>query len=243
MKLFRDLSSIFKGKEAASANQMYPELLCIHIPKTAGRTFRQALKCHYGEDGVLTLDHQFLKKRNETLEDYPVRNYPVVHGHLFFDQLQPFATPASRWITWLRHPVERVLSNYFFYCTNGYVTRKKKDPHLQLMTLKEYVHLPKNRNVMTRFLGELQLRDCFFVGLQEHYSEDLGQLAKKLNWSLPVEHFQLRINVNSSKPNLHQAISKDSRQVIAALNTEDMALYEEATWLRSQGYWRPRFLT
>lgn len=224
--------------EVPSASQMYPELLCIHIPKTAGRTFRQALKSHYGEDGVLTLDHQFLKKRNETLEDYPVRKYPVVHGHLFFNQLQPFATPSTKWITWLRHPVDRVLSNYFFYCTNGYVTRKKKDPDLRLLTLEEYVHRPRKRNVMTRFLGDMELRDIFFVGLQEQFAADLRNLSEQLKWQLPEDYYQMRINVNASKPELPKSSSKNIREVIASLNAEDMYLYQEVKKLKAEGYWQ-----
>ena len=56
------LSKLIRGP----LKQQRPELFCIHIPKTAGRTFRQALKEHYGADGVLTLDFQYLKKRVDT---------------------------------------------------------------------------------------------------------------------------------------------------------------------------------
>lgn len=238
MKLFRNLLRVFRQTEEDSASTSNPVLLCIHIPKTAGRTFRQALKSQYGEHGVLTLDHQYLKKRGETLADYPVQDYPVVHGHLPFDHLHPYAGQDTKWITWLRHPVDRVLSNYYFYCTNGYVTRKKQDPDLQLMSLEAYIYRPKKRNVMTRFMGQLTPGDCFFTGLQEYYTDDLRTLAQKLGWQLSEDHYRMRVNVNTSKPNLQAPLTESLRKEIALLNTEDMALYKEAMMLRSQGYWQ-----
>ena len=234
LKLFRRLRDL---NQKAVPQATFPNLLCIHIPKTAGRTFRQALKSHYGENGVLTLDHQFLKKRGETLADYPVHQYPVVHGHLHYNLLQPYATPTTKWVTWLRHPVDRVLSNYFFYRSNGYVKRKKKEHDLKLISLEEYVHRPKKRNVMTRFMGELLLRDCFFVGLQEHYYEDLQKIAEKLSWQLPKDCYEVRVNVNASKPDLNQPFLHKMREVIALLNSEDIELYNEAKSLRMEGYW------
>ncbi|MEQ8703869.1 MAG: sulfotransferase family 2 domain-containing protein [Phaeodactylibacter sp.] len=222
----------------ASYEEVYPLLLCIHIPKTAGRTFRQALKEQYGEDRILTLDFQYLKKRKETLADYPVNQYPVVHGHLHYEQLLPYKMADTQWITWLRHPVDRVLSNYYFYCTNGYVTRKRQDPDLQLMSLEEYIHRPRKRNVMTRFMGELKPSECLFIGLQEHYPDDLRTLAQKLGWQLPEDHYRMRINVNTAKPNLRTSTPESLKNEIARLNTKDMALYEEAVMLRSKGYWQ-----
>jgi len=238
LKLFSNLLRVFRQTEGDSVSTSNPALLCIHIPKTAGRTFRQALKSQYGAHGVLTLDHQYLKKRGETLANYPVHAYPVVHGHLHFDQLQPYATQGTKWITWLRHPVDRVLSNYFFYRTNGYVTRKKQDPDLKLMSLEEYIHRPRKRNVIARYMGQLKLNECFFVGLQEYYPDDLRILAQQLGWKLSEDHYRMRVNVNVSKPDLRAPLTESLRNEIALLNTKDMALYEEAIMLRSQGYWQ-----
>ena len=93
-------------------------------------------------------------------------------------------------------------------------------------TLLEYARTEVNRNVQAYFLQGTRLSDLLFVGLNEHYSEDVSALARLLAWS---DYAEFRHNVTQRKP---AEVSPAEREEIMALNADDMALYEEACALR-----------
>lgn len=58
--------------------------------KNCRTEFRQALKEHYGADDTNPLISNTWKK-GSTLAEYNVSDYPLIHGHLCYNQLKPFA--------------------------------------------------------------------------------------------------------------------------------------------------------
>ncbi|MEQ8703870.1 MAG: sulfotransferase family 2 domain-containing protein [Phaeodactylibacter sp.] len=233
----RDYTRLLKRKWYAATGRPYPYLLSIHIPKTAGRTFREILRAQYGHEGVLSLDHHYLKQRNEQLEDYPTSHYPVIHGHLPYQQIARVGLPSSQYLTWLRHPVDRVISNYYFYRTSEYPDLKKKDPTKQLTPFKRFIRREHRRNVMSRYLEGIALEDLFFVGFQEHFNKDVVKLGKKLGWQLAPEHLELRINDNQKAKQALPAPTEELISKICAYNDKDLTLYEKARQLADQGHW------
>lgn len=163
MKFLRDLRSILKQRKKDSLNPINPELLSIHIPKTAGRTFREILKSQYGVNGVLSLDHYYLTKQNEQLADHPTDRYPVIHGHLPYRQISKVALPSSKYITWLRHPVDRVISNYYHYRDSVFPAKQKRNPSAQLVSIEDFIERPKRRNKMSQYLEGIDLEALFLL--------------------------------------------------------------------------------
>src|SRR5690606_33266366 len=106
----------FKKKKEKKFNL---ELLSLHIPKTAGTSFRNILKSVYGEDAVVRLDinKNLLTRLNEELYESPaIPNARVLHGHYFYKNIHKrVEIPEEvKIITWLRDPVKRVISNFYY---------------------------------------------------------------------------------------------------------------------------------
>jgi hypothetical protein len=99
---------------------MKPSLISIHIPKTAGQTLRHLLELTYGKDQVLNINRGRLERQGKALVSLHPEQYHVLHGHLPYRAfISPYHDSETQLITFLRDPVERVLSNFRYY-------RKKK---------------------------------------------------------------------------------------------------------------------
>jgi hypothetical protein len=216
------------------------ELVSIHIPKTAGTSFRNILKKVYGEDRVIRVDIELPSERMSypTCADPPTeipRGTKVIHGHFrFVDVAKKYNIRSDvPIITWVRDPVERVISNYFYLQKILREIVNEKERRINVLSkmersLIEYARAEINRNRMSRFLEGLSLERLFFVGVQEYFSEDLKYLAKLLEWDTYEEYFH---NTTSEQK---QNVPKEVRKEIEMLNSEDMKIYELALKLREK---------
>lgn len=195
------------------------ELISIHINKTAGTSFEQILRANYNH--VLRINtHDGLNKNRrsntcdgENLFQHIPATAQVIHGHFKAHEVMHWKKEIPI-ITWLRHPVDRVISNYFYESKNG---KTKRD-------LLGYASLKENRNRMSKMLEGACLSDLFFVGIFEFLQKDIARLGHLLGW----KHRGVpRLNVTPYCP-VYQRI----KSVVATLNEVDMALYKEALNVR-----------
>jgi hypothetical protein len=216
------------------------ELISLHIPKTAGTSFRNILKSVYGERAVVRVDIPIESERapHEKAVQGPPRlpgGARVLHGHFRVKDLRRhYGLEAGiPVVTWLRDPVERVVSNYFYLqrILRGILDEQKHSVALlnkMERTLPEYARAQIARDRMAKFLDGMALGDLFFVGVQEHFEEDLADLSVKLGWKRAVT---FRHN-DSRAP--RAPVSDEIRAEIRRLNAHDAALYEEALALRER---------
>jgi len=216
------------------------ELISVHIPKSAGTSFRNTLKEVYGEEAVIRLDidlrYEQLRINQQVFEGHQLdKNIKVVHGHfspaLLYKRFK--IEEDVQMITWLRDPVERVISNYFYLEKRLKEELEEERKGLNILSkmqrsLMEYAQAEINRNRISKFLNGAKIEDFTFVGIQEHYSEDLNTLAKVLDWNAFRE-----LHHNQTGQTKRQ-VSEEDRAEIARLNELDMALYEKALALRAQ---------
>jgi hypothetical protein len=219
-----------------------PELISIHIPKTAGTSFRNILKSVYGDREVVRFDISMRGVVRLNEKPYAEKQLPsakVIHGHFSYEALKgryglPEGCPV---ITWLRDPVQRVASNYYYLESRlvDILQEEKHDLHIlekMQRTLPEFARAEINRNRMAKFLNGIDLRDLTFIGIQEQFETDLPLLAAKLKWPKVPE--VLYHNVTSEKE--VRQIPYDVAEEIRALNAEDVKLFEEAMVLRNLSY-------
>lgn len=215
------------------------ELISIHIPKTAGTSFRNTLKQNYGEKEVIRLDIPFQGRVKINQKQYKKDTLPpkvrVIHGHFSAAMLQntfPAIDESVPYITWLRNPVDRVVSNFYYLEKQLKEILSKKDYNFNILkrmqkNLLEYAAFPANQNRIAKFLNGTELSQFLFVGIQEHYSEDLGQLANLLDWSNTEEY---KHNITGTD----YGLSKKDIAYITSCNKKDVLLYEEALKLRNK---------
>lgn len=164
-------------------------LLSVHIPKTAGTSFRQALQAQLGEDRVAltylgrvmcgseyvcgfqgrSLDH-IEDSEADALVDYCDTNgVACIHGHFSLYALQDLF-PDARAITFLRDPLKRLVSAY----NHMFVTMPDRAEQL---SFEDFVRMPRTQNVYESH-GVLEFIDRFdFIGLTEQYDRSLELLS------------------------------------------------------------------
>ncbi len=215
------------------------ELVSLHIPKTAGTSFRNILKSVYGDRAVVRLD---INKRGVTRLNQEIYTDPqppsakVLHGHFVYgDIVNRFELPEEyKKITWLRNPVQRVVSNYFYLDSILKTLLSEKRKNLNILnkmqrSLLEYAGDEINRNRQWKFLRGITLEEFDFVGIQEDFNEDLVEIAKVLNW--PKQPQPIRQN---KTPTERPPLDPEILRQIEKLNQADMDLYREALELRGK---------
>lgn len=202
----------------------------IHIPKTAGTSFRFALAERYGS----RLAMYYGKKDPKTTEglrvgradlakaaaDLPERGFEILHGHFGSADVETLVdTPSQIW-TWLRDPVERTISQYEFYRQRPLelkaLAQRVKSGET---TFAAFLKAREVREIQSRYLRGLDLAQLGFVGISEHF--ELG-LAMLFGEDAP----RLKMRYNATEREM--PMTPDGRTAIARANIRDMQLYAEA---------------
>ena len=200
------------------------KILSIHIQKTAGSAFYDWL-CHQFNDVSVNMKRELVQQEAFT----GLLHHEVVHGHIKYREVNRFLNGDEKILTWVRHPVDRVISNYRFFKStledplrrNPVVFQKNK--HRLNETLAEYIERPETQNMMSDFLQGVDLEQLYFIGVFEQFNSDLERLAKKLKTS--KTYIPPRIN-ESSKKNRPE-IKAEERKKIEQLNAKDVELYQQ----------------
>ncbi|GGG26250.1 hypothetical protein GCM10011344_28710 [Dokdonia pacifica] len=240
MHIYYSLLNIHRrlvGTHQRNADWSKVKLISIHIPKTAGTSFIHSLKKQYGHQKVARIDINDNRARINKIpvsKAYLYKNTTVIHGHftigLLHNHLNLF--PSIPIITWLRDPVERVISNYYYLYKRLDEELNEEKKGLNILSkmrrsLLEYAQDERNCNRMSKFLNGIDLEDFFFIGIVENYDEDIQELSRKLNWStLEIVTHNKTGTVN--KP----VVDEQTKALIRSYNKKDQALYEQALALR-----------
>jgi len=204
------------------------ELISIHIPKTAGRSFLSILHSVYGSEHIAHFEKTFFPDKSVSeIQQFTSAlsgGVLVIHGHFQYKEIKELhRRNNSKVIAWLRNPVERVISNYSFFMKR--IRESPDDAELDRRkneTLLEYAALENSRNRMTKFMDGLELNRYFFIGITENFESDVRELASMLNWgSIDIP----RINDNSGFKHQLPPVTDEQRKIIAELNREDLELY------------------
>ena len=227
------------------------ELLSIHIPKTAGTSFYKALESVYGRDALLRLDFSIGKKQglpamiatnntDQSLLDKIAsegkldRGIRVVHGHFRYEHFAYMfeMEPNTRVISWVRDPIERIVSSYNYRHSilekeAGRTSRAQRLGNSPMRDLMQWANEPGNFRAYTNYLRGRELADYDFLGIMEHYEEELRRLARILDMpALP----NLKLNSTSMKSYLP---SSQERAKIAELCKESIGIYRQALDLKT----------
>ena len=162
----------------------------------------------------------FAKKRAQKIS----KDFDIIHGH-FYPEKYDFLGSNSQYITFMRDPVQRILSNYFYLKRK--IDRKHPDALIvnQLgFSLEEFANHPDNKNVQAHCLQSQDLKEYQFVGITEHYNESLSALKQQMGIECPFVHSE---NVNQNAKSEYE-VSAESIKVIEQCNQEDIKLYNIA---------------
>jgi len=201
-------------------------IISVHVPKCAGTSFRHVLAELYGEK--LWLNYGTIFCREQYRERLVPADVACVHGHFLADAFDgPEAGAGSTLITWVRHPVDRVVSNYYHFlrspdmrddCCRALYERR--------LGLREFAELDWMRNEATRYLAGKSVDAFAFVGVAEHFEDSLGVFADDFGW--PGSLAAPRVNTNPARTTDSYVLADEDYEHILGLNTLDLAWYQRA---------------
>jgi len=149
-----------------------------------------------------------------------------IHGHFFADAFDELF-PARRLVTWVRHPVERVVSNYHHFLRSPDLRDDCCRALLEHnLSLRDFAGLDWMRNEATRYLAGKDVADFAFVGIAEHFLESLHLFGA--TFRRPASLPPPRVNVNPERHTPLYPISPEDFEFIVGLNAEDLAWYIRA---------------
>lgn len=201
-------------------------LISIHMPKCGGISFSDVLEQLYGPS--LWQNYGIIHTREQLDRSVIPSGVKCIHGH-FLANVFDDVFETVKLVTWLRHPVERVASNYFYFLRNPKLSKTNaacRMLHDQKLSLVEFSGLDIFANQMTRFMAGKRLSDLDFVGITEEYDASLSAFLTEFGveraFSAPRKNRNIK-NFSST-----YRLSDDERQQISEYNSADLRLYREA---------------
>jgi len=216
--------------------------ISVHVPKTAGTSFKNFLESIFGEQLLLDyrskpLDVNYEARAIDNLES-DVASYReihqrlesgdvCVHGH-FFPAKYLSVFPNAKLISWVREPAQRLMSHYQYW-------RQNPQPNHEIarmvveedLSFTEFCELELMQNINSRFFGDLRARRFGSVGVVERYESSLEGLCSQYNWPFPLGPSVEMARKNPVKTASEYPLSATDIKRVKQLNALDYSLYEE----------------
>jgi len=225
-------------------------VIFLHIPKTGGTTLHHILERCYPKDQICNFkspNHRSEIEKFKRLAPGKREAYRLIKGHLSFG-LHRHVPGRSTYITFLREPIARTLSFYYYARSrpDHYLYPLLKDDHASLKRLL------KQHTATTRELFNLQtsmiagdkwadperpadraaleqakqnLRNHFQVaGLTEDFDLSLGLLSRSFGWKV---RFYTKKNVTRRKSRV-ETLDGETQTLLRNANALDLELYQFA---------------
>ena len=213
-------------------------LVSLHLPKTAGTSFATSLASAFG--GGYRADYDDLPmqaprwgrrlqaiRAGGALRGSLPPAVRCVHGHFLpLKYRLALGRRPARYITWLRDPVERVVSHYHFW-RRDYDGADPAQPLRNRMlheqwSLERFALGPELRNVYSEYLWGFPVTAFAFIGITERYAADLAWFASRHLGAGAVAATAL---ANPDRDSAGYALDPGLRQRIERHHAADMAIY------------------
>jgi hypothetical protein len=223
-----------------------PPIAFVHVPKTAGGTVTSMFNETLSRKEVLRCPN-YLRSPERTAKILSRRRAAqtrVAVGRVPYGLYREHLRPDTRYMTFLREPVDRVVSYYYRHAHRPGVSPEMRKQRGKAASLEEAIEMriPQlEQNLATRFLcgdpspmeelpadalerAKSNLREFTFVGIQERFWESIVLLRRALGLDLvPV----VDRHVSRDRPSVDE-IPEDQRRTLAERNQLDAELYEFA---------------
>jgi hypothetical protein len=208
-------------------------LISLHIPKCGGQSVRRVLKNRFGDNFYL----HYFQKRNAMPEKYELEPGICIHGH--FNKTKGFGVDdyypgVEQIITFLRDPLEIVISNYFFWKRTarkrqidlGYLKEGSKHDYRDIEDFFEKrpaSHIPDflPGNITLYNFKEVFEKRFVYTGIVEDMKTSLAIMGQKLGFECSED-----VWINKSERN--EKISPKTKERFIENNSLAYEIYNYA---------------
>jgi len=174
-------------------------LIFVHYPKAAGTSILRQFEAAFGDRLFHDDDHRPLGPRGQEIAMSLDPKVACVFGHFRaarYDRL-PHAVRA----TILRHPVDALISRYFFWLTCARHGNPIHERFLQERPdIEAFAAYPEFRNHMSEvYFGGVDMDRFDFIGFFEDLETDLARLARLAGVPLSIERHDNRSAVDDER--------------------------------------------
>lgn len=223
---------------------MEDHLIFMHLPKCGGTTFHGILEQMYKPSEVFDIkvvNHVALNTQSFIdLNQQERDKIRLIKGHMEFG-LHNYFSGNTEYITFLRHPVERIISYYYYVKRRPNHRLRQQNLFHDQMSLYEFVTKINEgdiNNGQVRFISGIDTNDkgemlekakeniknhFAFVGTIDQFDASLLLLRKRYRWEMP--YYQIENNTKN-RPSLNE-IDLKTIASIEAYNKEDISLYND----------------
>jgi hypothetical protein len=226
-------------------------IISLHTPKTAGLSFKKVLKDHFKEKLIeeyidLPLIHSLEDRKKSAFKsrllfnlyrrlNFERKGYQCIHGHFLPYKFTGPAAIDIQYITWLRDPLERMCSHYYYWLRTY---REGISPALQTRiikenwTLEEFCLSSEMRNVYQQYLWRFPVEKFNFIGITDYFNEDIKYFSKYfLGNKQPDLPY---INANPERKTEFYDMGSEMIAKIRKFHSRDYEIYEHALQKREQ---------
>ena len=229
----------------------------LHIPKTAGTSFRHMLYDIFPDTELLPNASELKGNGGfyfgyERIKQLPVTRFKtcrLIHGHLPYSMID-FFDKRPKLLVFLRNPVDRALSRVLKCMVRGKIGNMDIRGASLLNVVEDVNSQPELANVQTKVLAGIDyrvnisledkdleqakehLKQCQFIGITERFDESIQLCEHIFQWNFPNRYF---LNVAAKDERCMDILNKCNifdynrvRKIIAGFNELDIELYKYA---------------
>lgn len=200
-------------------------IIYLHIPKTAGTSFRKSAEQYFGPQLVL---NDYGEQSSETSDDIRGALYDKQDMELLTEKAstRKFLTghfslakyrevfPDSPVVTFFRDPVERIISEYIHFATHYNFEG----------SLSEFYHRKHFQNRQSRALSGALPTDLDYYGITEDYENSLNGFNHRYATRFPLA----TLNRGKYDGGIKEIATPAEIEEIKALNSDDIRIYNYA---------------
>lgn len=224
-------------------------IISVHMPKCGGSSFKELLDRQFQrrvlEDNDYPIHKSFAERTGEAeraakwiefTDKYLLRyNFTeCIHGHFLPYKYHYFhGKKDTVFVTWLRDPIERLGSHYYFW-KRTYSPWNPKPLHKKVIkenwSLEKFAFSEEIQNIYSKFLWNFPVENFDFIGITEFFEEDLTYFGNR--------YLDLNRNVTIPEKNVNPERSKkyfDDEKLIQDLrdfHSRDYEIYNYALQAR-----------
>ena len=199
-------------------------VISVHVPKSAGTSFRGVLEEVCG--ARIWYNYGTIFSREQALPGLVPPGTTFIHGHFLADAFDELF-PNRRLVTWVRHPVERLVSNYHHFLRSPDMRDDCcRALHEHGLSLREFADLDWMQNETSRYLANKPVEDFDFIGISERFDESVEVFCDAFGFRSATR--SPRENINPERSSERYALSPGDLEHLLERNAADLEWYQRA---------------